>query len=503
MVDFSVRWDVVNAVWSARRHGHGQVTALVERLGVARSTVYRWVAQFEKWLEFGAQELLALRRELAELRREAERLRHLPPGPVRMSPREERRFIVQAAVLGTSDEEIATLLEQAGGRRLSHQTIHRIIVEESAVARVVFKRYFAGVGKLGAADEIFLGRSPLLLVVGPLSLLISGLRLAEGRGAKDWAEVFACMDELERCSSDGGRGLVRGAKDADVACQADLFHLEGPGVSFLSSLARSCEAKLRAEKKAERKLERARWRGGRGATRSASQRRAHARREAERSLVEYCRLDDLFGRLRAAFEYRTPTGRLAKAAEARALVAGLLAEMKKTTEGRRLAKKLQRMEDPSALSFLEVIEAGLQDLGLEQVGPYPEAKLARLVAETLAWRRRDKTPVEWLEQASTGSLADQVELWVIRVVDAAFRSSSYVECVNARIRLVQVARKRMSEDFLCLLAVHHNLKPFGRGSVREGRSPAALAGIALPTHEWLDLLELVSNELGQTAADAA
>jgi hypothetical protein len=503
MVDLNVRWDVVNGMWWARRRGHGQVGAFLERMGVARSSAYRWAGEFEAWLACGPQELQELRRECEALRREVLVVRQLPRRAVRMSREEERRFILRAAVLATSDEDIVSLLEEAGGRRLSHQSVHRIIAEASAVARVVFERYFAGVGKLGAADEMFLGRRPLLLMVEPLSLLISGLRLAEGRGAEDWKPLFAQMDDLGRCSSDGARGLMRAGKDAGVALQGDLFHLERPGVRFLSSLARSWEAKLKAEKEAEEAIERARLRGGKGATRSASQRRAHARRQGERLLAEYCRLDDLFAQVRAVFEYRGPTGKLPKAAAARRVVSKSLAEMKKTPQGQRLAKKLHRMEEPSALSFLDVLEAGLQEFQLEQVGPDREAKLARLVAETLRWRKRDKTPVEWLEQASTGSLADRVELSVIRLVDEAFRSSSYVECVNARVRLVQVARKRMSEDFLCLLAVHHNLKPFGRGSVREGRSPAELAGIALPTNDWLELLELTSKELAAARDRAA
>ena len=220
-------------------------------------------------------------------------------------------------------------------------------------------------------------------------------------------------------------------------------------------------------------------------------------------MAEYCRLDDLFRRVLGVFEYRTPTGRVAKAAEARRVVSEALAEMKKTPQGRQLAKKLRRMDERSALSFLEVLEVGLAKLGLEQVGPDREAKLARRVAETVAWRKRDKTPVEWLERASSGTLADQVELSVIRLVDEAFRSSSYVECVNARVRLVQVARKRMSEDFVYLLAVYHNLKAFGRGSVRQGRSPAELAGIALPTNDWVELLELTSRELAEARERAA
>ena len=124
---------------------------------------------------------------------------------------------------------------------------------------------------------------------------------------------------------------------------------------------------------------------------------------------------------------------------------------------------------------------------------------ARQVAYSVAWRWRDKTPVSDLRQASTGSVTDEAELTLIEAVDHAIRSSSAVECVNARVRLVQVARKRLGEDFLYLLAVYHNVHAFGRGSVREGHSPAELAGIELPTTDWIELLDLAGTE-GSTAA---
>ena len=86
-----------------------------------------------------------------------------------------------------------------------------------------------------------------------------------------------------------------------------------------------------------------------------------------------------------------------------------------------------------------------------------------LGADTVAWRRNGKTAAEWLAGASEGTEADELEL--------------------ALIRLVQVARKRLSEEFVYLLALYHDLKPFGRGTVCKGATPAKLAGIGLPTDD--------------------
>jgi len=503
MVDFSTCLETVNGMSRSRRRGYGGVSAYLNGMGVPRSNAYRWEGQLRWWHECGQVELDELRRERAELWGEVARLREEKGSVAPLSREAEWALIVEAAVLGTSDEEVVVLLRRAGGRSLSHQTVHALIAEAAAVARGVYERHFAGVGRVGAADEIFLGSRPLLLLVGPLSLLISGLRLAERRGSEDWKPVFAGQHELVRCSADEGRGLVKARKDAGVALQGDQFHLLGAGRVYLATLASRCEAAARDQQDAERAAERARFRGGKHRGQSASSRLWQARAKADRLLAEYCRLDDLLRELDRAFAYTTKEGRLATAAEARARVAAALAAMRQTPEGERLAKKLRVLERPWVFAYLDVVEEGLRGLRLEQVGPDRAVRLGQQVADTLVWRRTDKTPVAWLAKASTGSLADDVELRVLGVFDEAIRSSSYVECVNSRVRLVQVARKRMSEDFLCLLAVHHNMKPFGRGSIRAGWTPAELAGVQLPTHDWLELLRMTANELGRPLVRAA
>ena len=476
----------------------------LRRRGVARSSAYRWQGELERLLEGGGRELRRLRRERDEL---AARLAEASVGGQcagELRGRREWAFMVEAAVVGNSDEEVATLLRRGGGRSLSHQTIHATVAEASAVARAVYERYFAGVGTVAAGDEIYLGRSPLLLMVGPLSLLISGLRLAQRATAETWEALFAQRAGLEGCGADGGRALGQAAANADVPVHADMFHLLRPARTALARLERTYGPKRTALAKAEQAIEQARFRGGKQAGRAASQRYRRAREAAERVVEEYCRLGDLLERVAEAFAWTTPDGTVRTASEARATVAEALRQMRQTPEGRPLADEVARVERcETAFTHLEVLASGLSTLHLEQLGPDRRAALGKLVAETVAWRRVDKEPVEILEQASNGSLADDVEIAVIRLVDRAIRSSSSVECVNARIRLVQVARKRLSEDFLCLLAVYHNLKAFGRGSVRAGKCPAELAGLELPTWDWIKLLDLTAEGLVQAAEDAA
>lgn len=497
MRDFSTWLETVNGMSVSRRRGYGHVSAFLRNRQVPRADAYRWEQELREWHDGGKAELEALRREREEWLAKRTGLPQGTRSLASLGREQEWALIVEASVLGTSDEEIVALIGRAGGRRRSHQYVHEVLVEVAAVARLVYERYFAGVGRVWAADEIFLGSEPLLLAVGPLSLLISGLRLAKGRGAEDWKPVFAGARELRVCSADEAKGLRKGRQEAKVALQSDMRHLLTKGWTFLAALERAYEPKAKAVAAAEREVERARFCGGKSRGISAKRQLWNARVQAERALAEYCRLGDLMGEVAGAFEYTTKDGRLATAAGARARVAAALAAMRQTPEGQRLAKKLRGLENPWAFAYLDAVEEGLADLSPEPGGPERTVWLGGLVAETVAWRRTDKIPVEWLAKASNGSRADEAELKVIAVFDEGIRSSSYVECVNSRVRLVQVARKRMSEDFICLLAVHHNMKRFGRGSVRKGWTPAQLAGIQLPTDDWLELLKNMAKELGK------
>ncbi len=500
MVYSRTPWEVVNGMWAARQRGHGWVTTYLRQVGVPRSTAYRWDGELRWLVEFGGE-------ELRRLRAECERLSAMVAGrdtemaaKAAMSREQERAFILEAAVLGNSDEEIARLLARAGGRCLSHQTVNATIAAAGRQARAVFEEYFAGVGTAGAADEMFVGRAPVLLVVEPHSLLVSGLRMAERCRAAEWEPVFATMEALERCACDGGRGVNRAAKDAGLDVQADLFHGLRDAQAWLGRFEHTCQKRLAAVQEALAKLQAARQRPGKYQTNGPTRRYRRACAEAERVVAEWCRLGDLFAQARRAFDLVTPEGRLNTARAAQAAFAAALAAMEQTEEGRALAATLRPVQDPRLFAHLDALAERLRALRLEQVGPDREARLGRLVAGTVAWRRRDKEPVALLRAASTASLADQVELAVIEAVDQAVRSCSAVECVNSRVRLVQVARKRLGEDFLYLLALYHNMHHFGRGSVGEGKSPAELAGIALPTTDWIELLGLRAEDVPATEA---
>jgi hypothetical protein len=446
--------------------------------------------------------LRRLRRECEELSAKLAKLTAEMPAGWLLDPKHERAFVLQAAVQGATDGEIAVLLVRGGGRCVSHEIVRGIIVEAAKVAHRAFMRYFFDTGRLGALDEIFLGRKPLLLVVEPRSLLVTGLEMAGGCAASDWEALLGWMETLERAVSDAGRGLRKGVKEAELADGLDMFHGLYKGRACLARLAKSCEKKLDKAEAARQSLEELRPSGNHSRIGAAHRAYNRAAEVADRALAEWCRLADLFEQVVRAFDYTTPEGELNTTERAQRLVSEALKAMGESEEGWQLAKTLRVLEREPAFAFLGVLEVGLRRFRLEQVGPDRQAKLARFVEETRAWRRTDKDPVSELSKASTDSLADRIELEVIEVVDFSVRSSSAVECVNSRVRLVQVARKRLSEDFVYLLAVYHNMATFGRGSAREGKTAARLAGIELPTEDWIELIDLMAEQPPQVVTGA-
>ncbi len=66
--------------------------------------------------------------------------------------------------------------------------------------------------------------------------------------------------------------------------------------------------------------------------------------------------------------------------------------------------------------------------------------------------------------------------------------SKPVECFNSILRPIQQVKKQVTQEFLWLKALHHNMKNFRQGK-RKGFSPFQLLGIDFGTQDWIELLE--------------
>ena len=81
MVQVITPWELVNGMWAARQRGHGWVSAYLKRVGVPRSTGYRWDKKLRSLVEHGPAELRRLRRERDGLAAQWARARSARPLP--------------------------------------------------------------------------------------------------------------------------------------------------------------------------------------------------------------------------------------------------------------------------------------------------------------------------------------------------------------------------------------------------------------------------------------
>jgi hypothetical protein len=487
--DFAEKVRVVNALCANEgQYGYGPLSSYLRREGVPRSTAYAWKKRFAWLVLCGSMAISRLERKVGELQAENGTLRRGCERRQAADRDREHRFILEAAVKANSESDIASLMGVAFGEGRSHQTVHRHIQEAGAKARAAFEQFFEGKGKEGAADEIFLGESPLLLMVHPRSLGITGLRLAQGRTGQDWQPVLAAMEELECITSDEARGLGKGAREAGKRRSSDMFHLLRGGAAELARQERACYAKMAEEYEALSKKDRAERQGKLREMDRARSEYKRAQRACDQALGEHDRLAGLFEKVRHAFEHVDDEGQVNTPFRARRMVNEALDAMASTPEGQRLCAKLKGVKGVATFVFLEVLQEGLSAFGLEQIGPDREQRLGRLVRHILKWRCQHKD-AHMEPDPELG--AAELQQRVLACVDRAVRASSSVECVNARIRVAQVVKKHFGEDFVYLLAVHHNMTPFGRGSVRVGKSPAELLALELPTNDWIELLDMM------------
>jgi hypothetical protein len=259
-----------------------------------------------------------------------------------------------------------------------------------------------------AADEIFFGRRPCLMVVEQHSLCWLTGRLAENRSGETWAEEFRHLPNLRRVTRDGGTGLAKGvallnqerqAQGHDtIAEQEDHFHMLREGRRALRQVQqRVCRAIDVAAAARHWEQRKARRTGSRQGTAAAT---ARAERHAATAVAAGATVETAWATITDALQLFTPTGALNTRARAEALIAAALPLL----GGPAWAKTRRALVRPQVLTFLDqahdrlaalplssaVRDAAVQTEGLRQRpeglrgdGPSPAALRRMLLAASL------------------------------------------------------------------------------------------------------------------------
>jgi hypothetical protein len=371
-----------------------------------------------------------------------------------------------------------------------------------AVARAAMGRARARNGQqdlsavgIGAHDELFQTRQPVLVGVDVASTYCYLLSLEEQRDGETWGVRLLELRDRgfapQAIIGDGGSGLHAGQDLALPATprRGDVFHVfheVGPLVTFLENRAyQALEACVKLEHKQARSERRQGRRDG-----SVSQKLRHARPAAAAAVALAGDVATLAGWLRRDI--------LALAgpchAERCALYDFVVAELRARAPQcpHRLGPVCTYLANQRAavLAFAQQLDADLATVAADfQVSVAVTRAVLQMQEMDLRDRRR------WLAEAALrpplrGRFYDLKEA-VAAVARRTVRASSVVENLNSRLRNYFFLRRHLGPDYLHLLQFFLNHRRFLRSEhpERVDQSPAELLTGRAHTH-WLELLGL-------------
>jgi len=496
-------------------HGrHGDVTALARRRGVHRQRLYREAHAAHAALQDDpAPRRRRLRQRLHEQRQCLDALRRQLRHAVAVDSDRQAQFAATAQALGVSLAAAHALLRVVLRRdtpsRATLGRMARAAAGRAAAALAVLDEHSRPRARQVAADEIFVGRQPVLMTVEQHSLCWLGARRADRRDGPEWAREFRQLANLEQVTRDGGQGLRQGVRVVnaqrrregrpEVADQEDHFHLLQRARRALVEVRQKAVRAFRQAEAAQRAFERGAWRG----LRRSPMRSRLARQKwgkAERAFDRWAAQERAFGRLRSALRLFTPEGELNTRARAEAEVGAALSEL----TGPEWARARRRLAEPEAFTFL--------DRAHHELAAVPAPAAVRDAAVQAEGLRRQPEALRGDGPRSAAlwgvALAASVAVWLLGdagpalvgavrgVLGRAWRASSLVEGLNGVLRMHQARQKRLTPELLALKRLHWNMHVFAAGR-RKGHSPYGRLGLILPEQSWWDLLKIPPEQLRQ------
>jgi hypothetical protein len=380
--------------------------------------------------------------------------------------------------------------------------------QQAAARLTVLDEHSRRLVRQAAADEIFVGRRPILMVVEPDSLCWQTGQLAEQRDGATWANVLGKLPSLEQLIRDGGTGLAKGVEQVNaarcaaslpvVADQLDHFHLLREGTRALRRLHGQATHALERAEHAEALVARRQRQGqSRAGVASVAARRW---REAEAVFTRWSAQEHAWQRLRDGVQLFTPTGELNTRTQATETVAAVVPEL----DGPEWSKVRRQVVRPEVLAYLERAQEQLAAVA----GP-PDVKALLVHAEGLA-QRPAAVAVEGSKAGALrgvllatavvlslgGAAMTQVQAGIRAALRSAWRASSLVEGLNSVLRMQQARHRGVTQGLLDLKRLYWNSRRFRTGQRRK-HTPYELLGLKLPEEDWWNLLKRSPEQLRQ------
>ena len=463
------------------------------------------------------QRLAHLQERLGRLRQRIQALQDAQRLCVLISPDLQAQFAATAQAegvsLGVARRLLAVFLgddapsvAQLG--RYSHQAARR-----AGALPCVFDEQARPRARQAAADEIFFGQKPVLMIVEPEGQCWLSGRLSPSRDGEQWAKELQTLSNLEHLVRDGAKGIENGLalvnarrQEEDqrrrrrreaIGGQLDHFHTLREGRRALRKSQGKAERAWTAAEEADKKRRRQRRRM-KAETGYATQ-AVLAWRRAEQAFHQWESDEAVLEQIRQALRPFTPEGELNSRQRAERSVSELSGRLSGEQWGK-FERLLARPESYACLDRLQakvealpvsvpVKEAVVQSEGIRQdprLAAGEGAKQGVMRGLTLVWG---------VLIAGAGAAGQQAVAALRQALVCVGRASSCVEGLNSVVRMQQSRHRKMSRELLDLKRLYGNLRQFRTGR-RKKTSPYQRLGVPLPADlSWWQLLQLTPDQL--------
>jgi hypothetical protein len=388
---------------------------------------------------------------------------------------------------------VVELLRDLFDYSMSVGTVHNIVQASVTPARAHNAAQDLSVIRIGAHDEIFQARQPVLVGVDVASTFCYLLSLEDHRDTDTWGvRLLELRDrgfQPDATIADFGMGLRAGQNVAlpTTPCLGDIFHGQQDLTEALRAVDNRAYQTMQTRNDLECKQARHKWRHG-GADRKLTSQLIHARRAEDQAvalaedialLSRWLRNDILAVAGPPAAERRLLYDFVVKEMHARASNGPLILK----TACRMLANHREEM-----LAFADRLDEAIAALAEEFQVP------GAGVRELLYVQALDlQNPQRWQRDAVLHrQLRDRYHPLSVAAADLSrttVRASSVIENLNSRLRNYFFLRRHLGPDYLALLQFFLNHRRFLRSEhpERVDQSPAELL-TGQRHHHWLEML---------------
>jgi hypothetical protein len=494
---------------------YGVITDLANAYNTNRQRVYdildRVLEAFQqkppgpttKPSEAREKRIAELEAENASLRVRIQELEAKQENSVEVTHQRVRDLSLTLAVLPVSYRDIRDVVGLAYGEKYapSEATLCGMVQYYGTIAGLILLDEEVTLEFSSACvDEIFFHKTPILTVVDPGSMAVGACERSEDRTGESWHAVLSHFPNLDYIISDQAKGIGKGiyltaGTPETIQHQSDLYHL----LTEISRTTRRLETRLEKLLKAEEKAWQD-WIQGHIYVKTMEKTQATVGRQFE-LMEHYYQALEL---LDFAFSPMTSDHQVNTREHGCHILSDVIQRLRSLTElGIDDLVKILEKRAPGCLVFLDQLQRELS------VIPVELGEDSQFTAEEIReWAIQEVC----LEHAMADDPSDEVfrayrDLWekvrslkklmpaFLKVVSAVRRilyhpkrASSLVECYNSILRPIQQVKKHVTQEFLWLKALHHNMKSFRQGR-RKGKSPFELLGIDFGKQDWIQLLD--------------